>query len=215
LKKEKQIDLKKDESKTEQKQEKLKEKQIDLKHETNSKEENIQTDNIKKLSTHKKSKDILLVKTPEQIEKIPIKKLEKLIYSSGYYKNKARTLKHVSSVILEKYKGKVPNIKSELLSIKGIGPKTANVVLNFAYNQLVIPVDANVHRISNRLGWVKTKTAEKTEPALEKILPKKYWREINALFVLHGKTICQPISPRCSKCPINKFCQKMGVKRKR
>jgi len=155
------------------------------------------------------------VKKPEDIIKMSNKKLEKLIYSSGYYKNKARTIKHVSKIILEKYKGKVPDNKEKLLEIKGIGPKTANVVLNFAFNKLVIPVDVNVHRICNRLGWVKTKTAEKTEPALEKILPKKYWRELNALFVLHGKTICAPISPFCSKCPIKKYCPRIGVKKSR
>jgi len=154
-------------------------------------------------------------KTPRQIASMPRKKLEKLIYSSGYYKNKAKTIKHVSKVLLEKYKGKVPDNKEKLLEIKGIGPKTANVVLSFAFNKLVIPVDVNVHRIANRLGWVKTKTAEKTESALEKILPKRYWRELNALFVLHGKTICQPISPKCSICPIRKCCPKIGVKKSR
>jgi endonuclease-3 len=152
-----------------------------------------------------------VAKTPKQIVKMPRKKLEKLIYSSGYYKNKARTIKYVSKILIEKYKGKVPDDKEKLLEIKGIGPKTANVVLNFAFNQLVIPVDVNVHRISNRLGWVKTKTAEKTEPALEKILAKKYWRELNALFVLFGKDICVPISPKCSICPVKKYCPRIGV----
>lgn len=156
-----------------------------------------------------------VVSKPQDIIKLPRKKLEELIYSSGYYKNKARTIKHVSKILLNKYKGKVPDNKDKLLEIKGIGPKTANVVLNFAFNQLVIPVDVNVHRISNRLGWVKTKTAEKTEPALELILPKRYWKELNALFVLHGKTICQPVSPKCSICPISKYCPKIGVKKRR
>jgi len=155
------------------------------------------------------------VNKPKDILKLPIKKLEKLIYSSGYYKNKARTIKHVSKIILEKFKGKVPSEKNKLLEIKGIGPKTANVVLNFAFNKLVIPVDVNVHRVSNRLGWVKTKTAEKTEKELEKILPKKYWKELNALFILHGKNICQPISPLCSICPVSKYCPKIDVKKSR
>lgn len=154
-------------------------------------------------------------KTPKQILKLPIKKLEKLIYSSGYYKNKAKTLKHVSKIILEKYKGKVPNSEQELISIKGIGRKTCNIVRGFAFNKLVIPVDVNVHRISNRLGWVKTKNADKTELALKKILPKKFWRELNALFVLHGKTICVSISPKCSKCPVKKLCPKIGVEKSR
>jgi len=153
--------------------------------------------------------------TPKKMSKLPIKKIEKLIYSSGHYKKKAHTIKHVSKILLKKYKGKVPDKKEELLSIKGIGPKTANIVLSFAYRQDALPIDTHCHRIPNRIGWLKTKTPEQTERQLEKILPKKYWREFNALFVLFGKTICQPISPWCSKCPINKYCSKIGIKRNR
>jgi endonuclease-3 len=152
-----------------------------------------------------------IASTPQQIAKIPTKKLEKIIYSSGHYKKKARTLKHVSKVILKEHKGKVPNDKEELLSIKGIGPKTANIVLCFAYGECVLPIDTHCHRIPNRLGWVKTKTPEQTELALSKILPEKYWREFNAIFVLFGKTICTPVSPFCSKCPIEKYCPKTSV----
>ncbi|MDP7521209.1 MAG: endonuclease III, partial [Candidatus Pacearchaeota archaeon] len=122
---------------------------------------------------------------------------------------------HVSKVLIEKYKGKVPDNKQELLSIKGIGPKTANIVLCFAYGQCVLPIDTHCHRIPNRLGWVKTKTPEKTEIELEKIIPKKYWNEFNGIFVLFGKTICQPISPWCSKCPIGKLCLRIGVVKSR
>ena len=153
--------------------------------------------------------------TPKTIAKLPIKKLEKLIYSSGYYHNKAKTIKHVSNLILKKYKNKVPNTEKELLSIKGIGRKTCNVVRSFAFNKLVIPVDVNVHRVSNRLGWVKTKAPDKTEFALKEILPKKYWREINTLFIQFGKTICVPVSPFCSKCPVKKYCPKINVNRSR
>jgi len=164
-------------------------------------------------NTDKVSKKLFAVAdTPEKISKIPIKKLEKLIYSSGHYKKKAKTLKHVSNELIKRFNSKVPQIKSELLSIKGIGPKTANIVLSFAFNKLVLPIDTHCHRIPNRLGWVKTKTPEKTEKELEKILPKKFWLEFNAIFVLFGKTICQPISPWCSKCPIEKYCEKIGVK---
>ncbi|MEM4215328.1 MAG: endonuclease III [Candidatus Pacearchaeota archaeon] len=167
-------------------------------------------------NTEKVSKQLFAVAdTPEAIANMPLKKLEKLIYSSGHYKKKARTLKYVSKVLLEKYKGKVPNNKQELLSIKGIGPKTANIVLSFAFCQNVLPIDTHCHRIPNRLGWVKTKTPEQTEKALESILPKRYWREFNAIFVLFGKTICKPISPLCSKCPIARYCKKVGVKRSR
>jgi len=167
-------------------------------------------------NTEKASKKLFIVAdTPKKIIKLPIKKLEKLVYSSGHYKKKARTLKHVSSELIKRFNGKVPNDKEKLLSIKGVGPKTANIVLNFAFDKLVLPIDTHCHRIPNRLGWVKTKTPEKTEKELEKILPKKYWREFNGIFVLFGKTICQPVSPWCSKCPINKYCSRIGVKRSR
>jgi len=153
--------------------------------------------------------------TPRQIVNLPIKKLEELIFSSGHYKKKARTLKHVSKVLLEKYKGKVPDTKEELMSIKGIGPKTANIVLAFAYGQAVLPIDTHCHRIPNRLGWIKTKTPEQTEKELEKILPRKYWNDFNAIFVQFGKDICQPISPWCSKCPVKKYCKRIGVTKSR
>ncbi len=153
--------------------------------------------------------------TPEKISKLPIKKLEKLIFSSGHYKKKAKTLKHVSKILIKKYKSKVPDKKQELLSIKGIGPKTANIVLAFAYNKHVLPIDTHCHRIPNRLGWIKTKTPEQTEKELEKILPKKYWQEFNSIFVQFGQTICKPLSPFCSKCPIEKHCQKINVGKSR
>jgi len=151
--------------------------------------------------------------TPKGIVNLPIKKLEKLIYSSGYYKNKARSLKHVCKVLLKEHDGKVPKTKEELLSIKGIGPKTANIVLCFAYGKDVIPVDTHVHRIPNRLGWVKTKKPEETEIELMRIVPKKYWKEINTTLILFGKSICVPISPKCSICPVKKFCKRVGVER--
>lgn len=167
-------------------------------------------------NTEKVSRQLFAVAdTPEEISKMPTRKLEKLIYSSGHYKKKARTLKHVSKILLQDYNRKVPSTKEELMSIKGIGPKTANIVLAFAYNQQVLPIDTHCHRIPNRLGWVKTTTPEKTEKELEKILPKKYWNEFNGIFVLFGRTICQPISPWCSKCPVEKYCQKIGVKKSR
>lgn len=152
---------------------------------------------------------------PEKIIKLPIKKLEKLIFSSGHYKKKAQTLKHVSKEIINNFNGKVPNTKEELLGIKGIGPKTANIVLAFAFGELVIPIDTHCHRIPNRLGWIKTKTPEQTEKELEKMLPKKYWQEFNAIFVQFGREICQPISPLCSKCSIKKYCKRIGVTKSR
>ncbi len=170
----------------------------------------------KDANTEKVSKKLFAVAdTPKKINKMSVKKLETLIYSSGHYKKKARTLKHVSSEIIKKFNGNVPNDKEKLLSIKGVGPKTANIVLCFAFDKTVLPIDTHCHRIPNRLGWVKTKTAEKTEKALEKILAKKYWKEFNGIFVLFGKTICVPISPFCSKCPVSKYCPRIGVTRSR
>ena len=103
-----------------------------------------------------------------------------------------------------------------MLSIKGVGPKTASIVLCFAFgDKNCIPTDVHVHVISNRLGWVKTKLAEKTELELMKIVPKKYWPELNTLFVLHGKNVCTTLSPKCSVCLVNKFCPRIGVIRSR
>ena len=167
-------------------------------------------------NTEKVSKKLFAVAdSPKEIVRLPLKKLEKIIFSSGHYKKKARVLQDVSKVLIEKYNGEVPNNKEELLSIKGIGPKTANIVLAFAFGELVLPIDTHCHRIPNRLGWVETKNAEKTEIELEKILPKKYWREFNGIFVLFGKTICQLISPWCSKCPVERYCPKINVGRQR
>ncbi len=169
---------------------------------------------VKDETTEKISNSLFKVaRTPEEMLNIPRKKLEKIIFSSGYYRVKAKTIREITKTILEKYHGKVPDTKEELLKLKGVGPKTANIVLAFAFNKIVIPVDTNVHRISNRLGWVKTKKFDflSTEKELEKILPRKYWREINGIFILHGKTICLPVSPLCSKCPIRIYCNRIGV----
>jgi len=167
-------------------------------------------------NTEKVSRQLFEVaNTPEQIVKIPLKKLEKLIYSSGHYKKKSQVLKHVSNELINRFHSKVPDKKEELLSIKGIGPKTANIVLAFAFNQQVLPIDTHCHRLPNRLGWIKTKKPEQTEKELEKILPRKYWNDFNAIFVQFGRDICQPVSPKCSICPINKYCKRIGVNRSR
>lgn len=173
---------------------------------------------VKDETTEKISAELFKVaKTPKEILKLPTKRLEKIIFSSGYYRNKAKTLKRVSEQIINNFNGEVPNDKEKLLSLYGVGPKTANIVLCFSFGKEVIPVDVNVHRVSNRLGWVKTGkfNFEDSEKALEKILPRKYWREINGLFILHGKNVCVPISPKCSICPIRKYCKRVGVIRSR
>ncbi|MCK5609351.1 endonuclease III [Candidatus Pacearchaeota archaeon] len=153
--------------------------------------------------------------TPEKIIKLDLDKLKRIIFKTGHYNKKAATLKHVSEEVLGRFGGVVPATYDELISIKGIGPKTANIVLAFAYGEAVIPVDTHCHRIPNRLGWVKTKLAEQTEGELLKILPKKYYREFNSIFVQFGRDICVPISPKCSVCPIEKYCKKINVKKSR
>ena len=156
-----------------------------------------------------------IANTPEKMLELDDKELKQIIFSSGHYNKKAEAIKHVSRELIEKFNSQVPQTYDELISIKHIGPKTANLVLSFSFDQKFIVVDTHVHKIPNRLGCVKTKNPEKTEEALEKILPDNYWTEINGIFVLFGKTICLPISPKCSQCPINKYCKKVGVKKHR
>lgn len=163
-------------------------------------------------NTEKASNNLFAVATtPESILALSDEELEKLIFSSGHYKKKARTLKHVSKILLEEFNGNVPNTKEELMSIKGIGPKTANIVLAFAFGKLVLPIDTHCHRIPNRLGWIKTKTPEQTEIELSHLLPREYWKDFNGIFVQFGQTICKPISPLCSQCPVEEYCPKIGV----
>ena len=141
---------------------------------------------------------------PQELLQIPPRELEKIIFSAGFYRNKAKTLTHVSKVILEKHDGIVPNTFDELIAIKGIGRKTANLVMGLAFEKPAICVDTHVHRISNRLGIIKTITPHQTEMALQKLLPKKYWIEWNRLLVIWGQNICTPRSPKCDICPLKK-----------
>jgi len=170
---------------------------------------------VKDEATKKATENLFkIAKTPKQILNLPTKKLEELIYSSRHYKKKAQTIKHISKEIINRFKNRVPNTKEELLSIKGIGPKTANIVLNFAFNKPVIPVDSNVHRISNRIGLVNTKNPKETENQLNKITTNKQKKEINALLMLHGKNYCLTRKPNCKKCPIEKYCKKTKITEK-
>jgi len=154
-----------------------------------------------------------LMVTPQAILKIKQSELEKIIFRTGFYKNKAKALREVSKTIIEKFGGQVPNSYEELMSIKGVGPKTANLVLGMAFDIPAICVDTHVHRISNRLGIIKTKTAEQTLLALEKILPRKNWVLWNKLLVMWGQNVCLPRVPKCAICAINKYCAKIGVKK--
>ena len=162
------------------------------------------------------SRDLFkIANTPRKILKLPMAKLKKIIFKTGHFNKKAETLKSVSRELIKKFNGKIPRSYDELISIKGVGPKTANIVLAFAFGKLVLPIDINCHRIPNRLGWIKTKTPEETEIELMKILPKKYWKDFNSAFVQFGRETCLPVSPKCSECPVNKYCKKVGIKRSR
>jgi endonuclease-3 len=152
-----------------------------------------------------------VAKTPEEMLKIPEQRLKKIIFSSGHYNKKAEAIRHVSRELIEKFNSKVPDTREELESIKHIGPKTANIVLAFSFNKPYIPVDTHCHRIPNRIGWIKTKNAEQSEIALMEVLPKEYWADFNGIFVLFGKTICLPVSPKCSECPIRDYCKRINV----
>ena len=146
--------------------------------------------------------------TPQLIVEADLEDLEELIRSTGFYKVKAARIKEVSKIIHEKYNGKVPEEFEELISLPGVGAKTANCVLVYAFHIPAIPVDTHVHRISNRLGWVDTKTPENTEKELKKIIPKKLWLRLNRLFVKFGQEICIPINPKHDICPIENICPK-------
>lgn len=148
-------------------------------------------------------------KTPKQIENAPLKEIEKLIKPSGFYKVKARRVKEISSIILKDYGGKVPDTVEELVAIPGVGRKTAGCVLVYAFGKPAIPVDTHVHKVSNRLGLVKTKRPEQTEQELMKIIPKDMWITVNNTMVRFGQQVCKPVKPRCWDCPVYKLCEYM------
>lgn len=153
-----------------------------------------------------------LADTPQAMANLHRDTVEKAIFPAGFYRNKARTILEVSRTLVEQYGGKVPCSLDELLAMKGIGRKTANLVVTMGFGGVGICVDTHVHRISNRWGYVKTKSPRETEFALREILPREYWREINDLLVAFGQNICKPISPICSQCPIHHYCARVGVK---
>ncbi|MEM3965606.1 MAG: endonuclease III, partial [Thermoplasmata archaeon] len=132
--------------------------------------------------------------------------LENLLKPIGFYREKAKRIKEIARLLLEKYDGKVPSERDLLIQLPGVGQKTANIVLSVCFDKKYIAVDTHVHRISNRLGWVNTKRPEDTEKELMKILDKKYWNMINSLFVEFGKKICRPVKPKCKECPVNDLC---------
>ena len=145
-------------------------------------------------------------KTPEDFVRLSARDIEKLIFPVGFYRVKARNIKKLAQQLIENYDGKVPDEIDKLLALPGVGRKTANCVLAYAFHTPCIPVDIHVHRISNRIGLVKSMTPEETEQQLMKVIPRNYWLDINELFVVHGQTICLPRRPKCGQCPLLVWC---------
>lgn len=150
-----------------------------------------------------------LAKTPQEMMRVSEEDLAKAIYPVGFYKNKAGQIIELSRLIVEKYNGKVPDSIDELCKFRGVGRKTANLVMTLGFGVPAICVDVHVHRIFNRLGYIKTKTPEETEFALREKLPTEYWIPINTLLVTHGQNVCKPIKPQCGICPVCKYCDKL------
>jgi endonuclease III len=156
-----------------------------------------------------------LADTPEAMLRLPAKRIERAIFPVGFYRTKARVVLGVCRDLLERFGGQVPDDIDQLLTLKGVGRKTANLVVTQGFNKPGICVDVHVHRISNRLGYVKTKNPTETETALRKRLPRRYWIGYNELLVSFGQNICHPVSPRCSECPVRPRCARVGVTRSR
>lgn len=153
--------------------------------------------------------------SPLAMVRLSTDEIARLIYPVGFYRTKARVVQEISRDLLDRFDGRVPGTIDELLTLKGVGRKTANLVVTEAFGKPGICVDTHVHRISNRWGLVRTATPEKTESALREVLPRRYWIEYNALLVAFGQTLCQPVSPWCSRCPVARFCPRIGVKHSR
>jgi endonuclease-3 len=156
-----------------------------------------------------------LADTPEKMLQLTAEQIAEAIYPVGFYRTKAASILEICRVLVERYGGKVPDAMEALLELKGVGRKTANLVLTLGFQQPAICVDTHVHRISNRWGYVRTKTPEATEFALRRKLPKAYWMVYNDLLVSFGQNLCKPLSPLCSQCPLADMCPKIGVKQHR
>ncbi len=153
--------------------------------------------------------------TPEALCALPLKTIERLIYPVGFYRVKARNIKAVCRELIERYDSKVPDRVEELLKLRGVGRKTATLVVSMGYGRPAICVDTHVHRITNRWGVVSTSTPHKTELSLYRVVPERYWIELNTLLVAFGQNVCKPISPHCSICGIQRYCRRIGVGKSR
>jgi endonuclease-3 len=152
-----------------------------------------------------------LAGTPRSMADLPVATIARTIYPAGFYRTKAATLRGICRTLLDRHDGKVPDTMEDLLALKGVGRKTANLVLTVGFGKPGICVDTHVHRISNRLGIVATKTPEQSEFALRRVLPPRYWIPYNDLLVTFGQNVCKPISPLCSACPVQRLCPQLGV----
>ena len=166
----------------------------------------------KDATTHAASERLFaLARTPQDMLKLTPAQIERAIFPVGFYRTKARGILSICRQLMERYGGRVPDDLDELLMLPGVGRKTANLVITLAFNKYGICVDTHVHRITNRWGYVRTKTPDETEMALRKILPRRHWRIINDLLVAFGQNLCVPVSPWCSRCPLRDYCARAGV----
>jgi endonuclease-3 len=167
-------------------------------------------------TTHLASQRLFrLANRPDKMIKLSPEAIEQAIYPVGFYRNKAKTILEISKTLIGEYRSRVPDDIDELLKFKGVGRKTANLVVTVGYGKPGVCVDTHVHRVTNRWGYVATKTPEQTEFALREKLPQAFWIEINDMLVSFGQRICRPISPKCSNCPLGRYCDRVGVTRSR
>ncbi len=156
-----------------------------------------------------------LADTPRALSRLATRTIARAIYPVGFYRTKARTVRDVSRRLDEEYGGVVPDSIDELLAFKGVGRKTAALVVSLGFGKHAICVDTHVHRISNRLGWIATRTPAETEQALMRVLPRTRWIAVNEIIVAFGQRVCTPLSPHCSTCPVAAHCRRVGVERHR
>jgi endonuclease-3 len=156
-----------------------------------------------------------LATTPEAMLTVPRRTIERAIYPVGFYRTKARHIHDICRDLLTRYGGRVPDTIEELLTLKGVGRKTANLVVTLGYRKPGICVDIHVHRISNRWGYIRTKTPAQSEDVLRRKLPRRYWMIYNDLLVPFGQNVCTPVSPRCSQCKLARYCERVGVGKSR
>ena len=156
-----------------------------------------------------------IASTPRQLARVDIARIEKAIYPVGFYRTKARTLREVARRLEKEFAGEVPRTIDALLDFKGVGRKTAALVVSLGYGTPAICVDTHVHRIANRLGWIRTRTPDQTEQALMKLVPRARWISVNEIMVGFGQRVCTPLSPHCSTCPLTRSCARVGVGKSR